>query len=88
LAPWQGSAVRSALAAKFNRVKNTAQSRAAICSQVILELEAKKSAEIITDYSEVTAEALEGQPTVCLVEFSFQVAHGLSQIWLSAQMTV
>lgn len=81
-------AVRAALQARFTRAKNTEQVRGAIRSQVILELENKKSAEIITDYGEVTVQALEDNPTVCLVTFSFTVAHGLNQIWLSAQITV
>ena len=55
---------------------------------MILELENKKGAEIITDYGEVEVQPLEEDPSVCLVTFSFQVAHGLNQIWLSAQITV
>lgn len=80
--------LREALRARFPRAKNTAQTRGAVRSQVILELERKVAAEIITGYGEVTARALEEDPTVCLVEFSFTVAHGLNQIWLSAQITV
>ena len=80
--------IRAALQARFTRAKNTAQVRGAIRSQVLLELEQRKAAEIITDYGEVTAQALADNPTVCLVTFSFTVAHGLNQIWLSAQITV
>ena len=80
--------IRDALHIRFTRAKNTAQVRGAIRSQVILELEQRKAAEIITDYGEVTVEALAENPTVCLVTFSFTVAHGLNQIWLSAQITV
>ena len=32
--------------------------------------------------------ASEDDPTVCLVEFAFTVAHGLNQVWLSAHITV
>ena len=80
--------VREALRAKFARAKNTAQTREAVRSQVILELEGKVAAEVITGYGEVTAQALAEDPTVCLVTFSFTVAQGLNQIWLSAQITV
>lgn len=80
--------VRNALRAKFPRAKNTAQTRGAVRSQVILELERKLASEIITGYGEVTVQPLEEAPTVCLVTFSFTVAHGLNQIWLSAQITV
>ena len=53
-----------------------------------MELENKLKAEIIDSYGEVTASVYEEDPTVCLVEFSFTVAHGLNQIWLSAHITV
>lgn len=81
-------AVRSTLAARFTRAKNTAQVRSAIRSQVILELEETLAAEIITGYGGVTVSQVADNPTVCLVEFSFTVAHGLNQIWLSAKITV
>lgn len=80
--------IRRALQERFSRAKNTAQTREAIRSLVILELEKRKAAEIIADYGEVTAEALEDNPTVCLVTISFSVTHGLNQIWLSAEITV
>ena len=80
--------LRRALGAKFSRAKNTEQGRGAIRSQVIAELEQKKADEIITGFDNVTVSALEDQPTVCLVEFDFTVAHGLNQIWLSAHITV
>lgn len=80
--------IRRALAARFARAKNTAQVRSAIRTQVVVELERKKAAQIVTGYGPVTAETVAGKPTVCLVTFSFSVAHGLDQIWLSAQMTV
>lgn len=81
-------AVRNALRSRFSRAKNTAQSRSAIRSQVIVELEKKLSAEIIESYGEVTVTASADDPTVCLVEFSFGVAHGLNQIYLTVHITV
>lgn len=80
--------LRNALRARFARSKNTEQVRNAIRSQVILELEAKLRHEIITGYGEVSVQALEENPSVCLVDFSFTVTHGLNQIWLSAKITV
>ena len=81
-------AVRSALRSKFARTKNTARNRGAIRSQVIVELEKKLAAEIIDGYGEVSVTASESDPTVCLVEFSFAVAHGLNQIYLTVHITV
>ena len=80
--------IRNSLRARFQRSKNTGQNRGAIRSQVVLELENKLAREIITGYDNVTVSVLEDNPTVCLVEFSFTVAHGLNQIWLSAHITV
>ena len=81
-------AVRAALRSKFARAKNTAQGRGAIRAQTIVELEKKKSAQIIEDYGEVTVTASADDPTVCLVEFGFAVAHGLNQIYLTVHLTV
>ena len=81
-------AVRDALRSKFARTKNTARNRGAIRSQVIVELEKKVAAEVIDSYGEVTAAADPDDPTVCLVEFSFAVAHGLNQIYLTVHITV
>ena len=80
--------VRSALRSRFTRAKNTARSRGAIRSQVIVELEKKMAAEIIDSYGDVSVKASEEDPTVCLVEFGFAVAHGLNQIWLAVHITV
>ena len=81
-------AVRNALRARFARKKNTAQTRGAIRTQVIMELENKRAAEIIDSYSDVTVSADSEDPSVCLVEFSFAVAHGLNRIYLTAHITV
>ena len=80
--------LRDSLRARFVRSKNTAQTRAAIRSQVIVELENKRAAEIIDSFGEVSVKAMENDQTVCLVEFSFAVAHGLNRIYLSAHITV
>ena len=80
--------IRTALRSRFSRAKNTARGQSAIRSQVIVELEKKVAAEIIDSYGEVMVNALEEDPTVCLVEFGFAVAHGLNQIYLTVHMTV
>ena len=80
--------IRAALKSKFQRSKNTEQTRGGIRSQVILELENKLAREIITGYENVKVTADSENPTVCLVDFSFTVAHGLNQIWVSAHITV
>ena len=81
-------AVRQSLRSKFSRTKNTAQTRSAIRSQTVVELEKKLAAEIIDSYGEVTVTASDEDPTVCLVEFTFAVAHGLNQIYLTVHITI
>lgn len=81
-------AIRRSLRARFSRTKNTAQTRGAIRSQVIVDLESKVKSQIITEYGDVSVSASEDDPAVCLVEFSFAVAHGLNQIYLTAHITV
>ena len=81
-------AVRAALRGKFSRSKNNARSRAAIRSQVIVELEKKLAAEVIDGYDEVAVRASEDDPTVCLVDFGFSVAHGLNQVHLTVHIAV
>ena len=82
------SGLRRALRARFTRAKNTAQVRGAIRSQVVMELEAKKMAEIITGYQNVTAVQSADNPTVCEVAFEFGVAHALNQIFITAHILV
>lgn len=80
--------IRTSLKRMFSRSKNTRQTRGAIRTQVIVELEKKLSAEIIDGYSNVTVEASADDPTLCEVGFEFTVAHGLNRIELSAHITV
>ncbi len=81
-------AIRDALHSAFARTKNNAQTRGAIRTRVIIELERFLHAEIIERYDNVTAAPSEDDPTVCEVGFSFGVAHGLNIIELSARITV
>lgn len=80
--------LRASLRTKFHRAKNTERGRSAIRAQVVLELENKVAREIITGYENVAVTADVEDPTRCLVDFSFTVAHGLNQIWLTAHITV
>ena len=80
--------IRDALRSRFQRAKNTAQSRGAVRAQVVVELESRVSREIIDAYENVSVTAKEDDPTVCLVEFSFAVVRGMNQIWLSAHISV
>lgn len=80
--------IRDALKNSFSRTKNTAQTRDAIRTRVIVELEKKKTAEIIEGYGNVSVVQDDSDPTVCIVTFEFTVAHGLNQIRLTAYITV
>lgn len=81
-------AVRRAIAARFSRAKNNAQTRSAIRSCVIVELEDRVQREIIDGYEGVTVQAASEDATVCVVGFRFTVTHGLNRVHLTAQITV
>lgn len=80
--------IRSMLRKRFARTKNTAQTRGAIRSATVVELEQRLAAEIIDGYGDVLVTMAEEDPTTCVVEFSFTVAHGLNRIYLTAHITV
>ena len=80
--------IRDSLRSRFTRAKNTAQTRGAIRTQVILELQEKLRREIIDSYGDVTVRQDGEDPTLCLVDFQFTVAHGLNRIALTAHITV
>lgn len=82
------STIRNALRSKFARAKNTVQTRGAIRTQVVIELENKKEREIVDSYGDITVVPNAEDPTICEVSFSFAVTHGLNQIHLSAHITV
>ena len=52
------------------------------------ELEKQMAAEVIDGYDSVSVRASEDDPTVCLVEFGFSVAHGLNQVYLTVHISI
>lgn len=80
--------IRDSLRAKFARAKNNAQTRGAIRTQVIIELEESLKREFIDSYGDVSVQPGGEDGSVCAVSFSFVVAHGLNRIELKANVTV
>ena len=80
--------MKSVLKAMFTRAKNTAATRGAVRTQVMIELDKKKDAGIIDDYGNVTVTQDADDPTVCDVGFEFTAAAGMQQLILSAYITV
>ena len=80
--------IRDSLRAKFARAKNNAQTRGAIRTQVVIELEENLKREFIDSYSDVSVQPGGDDGSVCVVSFSFVVAHGLNRIELQASVTV
>lgn len=81
-------AMRDTLRRKFARAKNTAQTRGAIRTQVLVALEEYQRRQIIDGYGDITVSQSTEDPTVCVVNFAFTVAHGLNKIQLRAHITV
>ena len=80
--------IRDSLRARFSRSKNNVQTRGAIRTQVIIELEEALAREYIDSYGDVSVAAAEDDGSVCTVSFDFAVAHGLNRIELKARITV
>lgn len=80
--------LRTLLKQKFSRSKNTEMTRGSIRSQVLMELERKLSAEIITEYGDISVEVSTEDAGIAVVSFSFAVAYGLNQIWLTANVQI
>lgn len=80
--------IRDTLKLMFSRTKNTAQTRSAIKTQVLILLEKYLAAEIIDSYGDIAVTADSDDGTVCNIDFSFAVAHGLNKINLVAYITV
>lgn len=80
--------IRDSLRARFSRSKNNAQTRGAIRTQVIIELEDALSREYIDSYGGVSVAAADSDGSVCTVSFDFAVTHGLNRIELKASITV
>ena len=80
--------IRDSLRARFSRSKNNAQTRGAIRTQVVIELEDALSREYIDSYGDVSVAAAGDDGSVCTVSFNFAVTHGLNRIELKASITV
>lgn len=80
--------IRKSLKSRFVRKKNNAATRGAIGDHVTVALESYLKQEIIDGYGDVSVEVSPEDPTVCVVEFSFGVTHGLGRIFLTAHITV
>lgn len=80
--------IRDSLRVRFSRSKNNAQTRGAIRTQVVIELEDALAREYIDSYGNVSVSASEGDGSVCTVSFDFAVTHGLNRIELKASITV
>lgn len=80
--------IRDSLRAKFARAKNNAQTRGAIRTQVIIQLEENLSREYIDSYGDVSVQPSGEDGSICVVSFSFTVAHGLNRIELHADVSI
>ena len=80
--------VRDALRRRFLGRKNDTHTKAAIRSLVATELQKLKKAETIAAYGNITAEASEDDPGICVVSFDFSVSKGLHIIELTAHVNL
>lgn len=80
--------VRSMLKNRLKGLKNNKATQESIRSQVVLELENKKNKEIISSYEMPEVYSKEDDPTICIVEISFNILYSIHQINLMAYIQV
>lgn len=68
--------------------KNNVTTRSAIATQTVIKLQEYKDSGIIVDYQQPNISVSDQDATVCIVEVSFTVSHGLNQIIISANIKV
>lgn len=80
--------IRAALKLRLRGARVSAQSLQSISSQVTVELAGKQDDGILESFSPPSVYLDESDPSVCIVELSFKVAHVVSQIYITAHIQV
>ncbi|MDO4731754.1 MAG: phage tail sheath subtilisin-like domain-containing protein [Clostridia bacterium] len=80
--------IRNRLAPLIGTVKNNSKSLNAIATQVTVELENKKKAELIDSYSQPNVYLSEQDRSVCIVDVEFTVSRGINRIIVSAIINI
>lgn len=80
--------VRAALGAALRGTHLSSRSLESIRSQAAVVLADKADAGVVESYEIPAVRLHESDPTVCVVELSFRVAHVVSQIYVSAHIQV
>ncbi len=80
--------IRQALKAMVSHSKNNEATRTAIATQACVVLEEKKNNEIIYSYQTPVVTVDKDDPTACLVELEFTAAQSVSQILITAYISV
>lgn len=80
--------IRNSLKPRLKGLKNNLQTRESIVSQVTVELARKVDLSIIDDFLPPRVYPHPNDPSICVVELSFTVAHVINQIIISANIKV
>lgn len=78
--------IRQAVRLRLKGMKNTPVTRESIASQIVVELENKKTQGVIDQYLPPIVRAHAQDAAVCVVTLQFQTAAEMSQIVISAQI--
>lgn len=82
------SGIRKTLVSLLDGAKNNAVTRSAISTQVSIELEKYKSQNIINGYDQPKVTQDPDDQSICIVEIKFEVARGMNQIYITADVRV
>lgn len=78
--------IRQAVRLRLKGMKNTAVTRESIASQIVVELENKRTQGVIDSYLPPVVKPHPEDPSVCAVTLRFRAAPEISQIVISAQI--
>ncbi len=78
--------IRQAIRLRLKGMKNTVVTRESIASQIVVELENKRTQGVIDSYLPPVVKPHPDDPSVCVVTLRFRAAPEISQIVISAQI--
>lgn len=82
------SSVRNMLKIRMAKLRNNAQTRESIVSQITVELSGKCAEGLLESFEVPIVYPSKEDSSICIVELAFRVAHIVNQIHIQAQITV
>ena len=82
------SGLRAVLKSRLGSLRNNERTRGAIKAQAAVELSARRQEGLIDSFDSPVVTSDTDDPSICIVEVGFTVAHGINQIHVLAHVSV